>query len=220
MSNQGRTIAIVDAGRLAAAFSQMEMPAKGAGEPALWQFSENQMVIDWHGSTHQIPCRGRDPGVQLRISSAAMKQLVKVLPETSGEFGIEIREWKLHIGSLVLPYVLVERGVGGYLPVDVPRWHVLGFAFATSSDEVEKAGISEECAQLLELLDHSVRRAAESLSWLGINAGLLDSWIREHVEMEFWEVVALVGQGGDEAEASRDMNRLAALCEEISSKTR
>lgn len=170
----------VDAASLHDALAQMRKLGKRAKSDADWTVLPDRLRLAWGGMDTELIGEGSGE-VHIRMSGTAMKNLDQALPRT-GALRIRHDGERLHFGTFSIAAPAVAAPVPNLVPVKARPVDLLALPFRCTAEEIYRAGLTSSVAEVNERLQRNISRACESLAWLGINEGLLNTWIRAHLE--------------------------------------
>ena len=170
----------VDASDLHDAFKRMRRFAKGKTGDAGWTFQGGEVLVEWAGMGINVPVSG-DAELVVQIASKDMHGLVRVPTDGTGKIVLLAEDGRLWLDSISVPCRWRTKPVSQLLPVGATSKEVALLPYLYSPEDIADADLTVSVEAVQDRAAESVERAAKSLSWLGIDAGLLGGWVDAHM---------------------------------------
>lgn len=172
----------VDAAALRAALTRMTSLARDTSARAVFELQPDRVVIDWSGATEELPADGGGGGAcVVSVPAAVLKGLARTLP-TAGRVRVGREGARLRVHTLSFKCERLERRPRQVLATNASQRDVLLLRYRELAEAIEEAGLTAEVDHARERALEAVGKAAQALSWLGIDEALLGSWVDAHLQ--------------------------------------
>jgi hypothetical protein len=162
---------------------------------AVWRLTEDGLEVEWKGGAHGLAIeRLHGPAAAIRVASGVMISLAKNLPADGvvevviGPDEVRLRVATVREGgvtrgsTMVIPREDVGEGPTALLPVGAGDLQILMLGYQHDAEVIANAGLTDAVAERREKARESIRRAATTLAWLGIDEKHLTRWVRAHLQ--------------------------------------
>lgn len=165
---------------LSTAIKRMRPCAKGAAGTASWDFTDDELCIEWAGARVAVSVTGSE-SMCVRLSTNVMKGLLRRPFSSIGDIALRIENGRLSFDGLSVACEIGGDKVLQLLPMNAGPLDIALLPFRHTAEDIEAAGLTSSLEEVEEQTNTATAKAAKHLLRLGIGDALLSSWIRAHL---------------------------------------
>lgn len=165
---------------LSTAIRRMRPCAKGAVGAASWDFSEQELSIEWAGARVAVSVNGSE-SVTVRLSTNVMKGLLRRPFSSSDDITLQIENGRLSFDGFSVACEIGGDKVPQLLPMNAAPLDIALLPFRHCKEDIEAAGLTSSLVEIQEETKTATAKAAKHLRKLGIDDALLSAWIHAHL---------------------------------------
>ncbi|MGM0578335.1 MAG: hypothetical protein ACQEXJ_21605 [Myxococcota bacterium] len=176
--------AVVAAAELSEALGRVVELASGAAREVAgtWQLGPGGLRLAWGGVVQALDAEVTGEAC-VRVTGAAMEALAGACDD-QGEVAVRVEAGRLQVGSFTVSSWKATPEVLDLVPVDAsPRDGMLA-AYRIGGAELGAAGIDGVVGSVADRAHESIREAAETLSWLGVDEVAVAGWLDDRLARE------------------------------------